>query len=49
MNWFERYLNWSLILGLIYIPFNVSFTIGLIASIRASGQHGEVKNANLIG
>jgi hypothetical protein len=33
MNWFERHLNWSLILGLIYIPANVSFTIGLIASI----------------
>jgi len=33
MNWFERHLNWSLFLGLIYLPFNVSFTIGLIVSI----------------
>jgi hypothetical protein len=33
MNWFERHLNWTLFLGLIYIPTNAGFTIGLIVSI----------------
>jgi hypothetical protein len=33
MSWFGRHLNWSLLLGLIYIPINVSFTVGLIAAI----------------
>jgi hypothetical protein len=33
MNWFERHLNWSLFLGLVYVPVNVSFTVSLIAFI----------------
>lgn len=33
MNWFERHLNWTLLLGLIYIPFNIGFTVGIILSI----------------
>jgi hypothetical protein len=33
MNWFERHLNWSLVLGLFYIPFNIGFTIGFLIGI----------------
>ncbi len=33
MSWFERHLNWSLFLGLIYIPTNAGFTVGIPVSI----------------
>ena len=33
MNWFERHLNWSLFLGLIYMPTNAGFTVGIPVSI----------------
>ena len=33
MNWFERHLNLSLFLGLLYIPVNVSFSVSLVAFV----------------
>ena len=33
MNWFARHLNWSLVLGLFYIPLNIGATVGFIISI----------------
>jgi len=33
MNWFERHLNWSLVLGFFYIPLNIGATIGVIVGI----------------
>jgi uncharacterized membrane protein YhaH (DUF805 family) len=33
MNWFQRHLNWSLVLGIFYIPLNIGITIGLLISI----------------
>jgi hypothetical protein len=33
MSWFERHLNWSLVFGLIVVPFVINLTVDLVTNI----------------